>query len=62
MDKGTENVLIGTVQYALREDGTDMYSGTNSVRYGSSPANIVRFNQACSKVFLGTTILAFAAD
>ena len=42
MDQGT--VLIGTVQCALREDGDDRFSGINSVRYGSSPANIVGFH------------------
>ena len=41
MDKGTENTLLSAVQYALRESGSDDYSGIRSFRFGTSPANIV---------------------
>ena len=42
MDKGTENVLVAAVQYALRSSHDDTFAGDKSFRYGSSPANIVR--------------------
>ena len=41
MDRGTENGLVGAVQYALREHGTDSCASEKSFRYGTSPANIV---------------------
>lgn len=42
MDRGTENTKVAALQYAFREDGTDEYAGIKSVRFGTSPANIVR--------------------
>lgn len=39
MDKGTENGLIGAVQYALRENSRDSFAGAKSAMYGTSPAN-----------------------
>ena len=41
MDHGTENSFIGAIQYSMREDGQDPFSGERSIRYGTSPANIV---------------------
>ncbi len=41
MDHGTENSVVGAVQYAMRVDGHDAFSGERSIRYGTSPANIV---------------------
>lgn len=41
VDKGTENVHMAAVQYALRCDHMDDFSAGKSFRYGSSPANIV---------------------
>ena len=41
MDKGTENVRVAGVQYALRSGHDDAFSGEKSFRYGTSPANIV---------------------
>ena len=42
MDKGTENILVASVQYALRSSHDDTFAGDKSFRYGSCPANIVR--------------------
>ena len=43
MDQGTENTKVAALQYALREEGDDEHAGMNSVRFGSSPVNIVGF-------------------
>ena len=42
MDRGTENVKVAAVQYAFREEHADDYAGISSVRFGTSPANIVK--------------------
>ena len=42
MDKGTENVRVAAVQYALRASHEDTFAGEKGFRYGTSPANIVR--------------------
>ena len=42
VDPGTENVQMAAVQCALRSGHTDELAGDKSIRYGSSPANIVR--------------------
>ena len=41
LDCGTENVKVAAVQYAFRENHGDVLSGENSVRFGTSPSNIV---------------------
>ena len=41
MDRGTENTKVAALHYAFRENDNDEYAGTNSVRFGTSPANIV---------------------
>ena len=41
MDKGTENVKVAGVQYALRAEHSDEFAREKSFRYGSSPSNIV---------------------
>ena len=41
MDHGTENGLVGTTQIGFRACGTDSLAGPNSIRYGTSPANVV---------------------
>ena len=37
-DKGTENVRVAAVQYALRREH-DRLAAEKNIRYGSSPAN-----------------------
>ena len=41
MDHGIENGLVGTTQIGFRACGTDSLAGPNSIRYGTSPANVV---------------------
>lgn len=41
MDKGTENVKVAATQYAFREGQNDAFAGNGSIRFGTSPANIV---------------------
>ena len=45
MDRGTENTKIAAVQFSFREDHSDEYAGTRSIRFGTSPANIVSYNK-----------------
>ena len=40
-DKGTENVRVAAVQYALRREHDNSLAAEKSIRYGSSPANTV---------------------
>ena len=41
MDKQTENVKVAATQYAFREGQNDAFAGNGSIRFGTSPANIV---------------------
>lgn len=41
MDKGTENVKVAATQYGFRETQNDAFAGNRSIRFGTSPANIV---------------------
>ena len=41
IDHGTENGLLAAAQIGFRSSCTDEYAGRKSVRYGSSPANVV---------------------
>ena len=43
VDNGTENTLIGAVQYALRESGSDRFAGERSFIYGGSTTSIVSY-------------------
>lgn len=43
MDRGTENTKVAALQYAFWEEDDDEYAGTNSIGFGTSPANIVGF-------------------
>ena len=45
MDRGTENTKIAALQFSFREDHSDEYAGTCSIRFGTSPANIVSHNK-----------------
>ena len=40
-DCGTENTLIAEAQAAMRANHTDTLAGDKSVRFGTSPANVV---------------------
>ena len=57
MDKGTENSMIGAVHYALREDHGDAFSADKSIRYGTSPANIVWTFNIRSLIFIKVIVL-----
>ena len=52
MDRGTENTKVAALQYAMREADTDDYSGTRSIRFGTSPANIVMKPWLCVSVVM----------
>ena len=41
VDRGTENVLMTSVQMAIRSPHTDSFSGKNSIRMGKSTSNTV---------------------
>lgn len=43
VDCGTENVKVAAVQYAFRENHSDDLAAEKSFRFGTSPANIVKF-------------------
>ena len=42
-DPGTENSVVAVIQPVLRHNGTDYFAGSNSHRYGKSPANQVYY-------------------
>lgn len=43
-DRGTETILVGTCQMAMRHACDDTFSGEKSFRYGSSTTNTVSCN------------------
>ena len=47
-DKGTENVRVAAVQYALRREHDDRLAAERSIRYGGSPANTVAIMLCCA--------------
>ena len=44
MDRGTENVLVASAQYAMRCGHHDSHAGDQSFKYGRSQSNIVNYH------------------
>lgn len=57
-DRGTENTLVAELQIALRTGHGDELAGVKSMRFGSSPANLVcmyfHVYQDCPLLFIVT--------